>query len=258
MLFVLMLSALSLTACGFEIVETGSSGVKKTMGKVEPESLPAGFYTYNPFITTIYEIDNQTQRFDGKTSVYTRDVQQANIALAINYNLDPKYTVKMFSEVGIPYEDKLIPQVVNGALKNVIGKWNAIDLIANRQKATTEIQDSIAGSLGKAGLIVTQVELTDVAFATQFENAVEAKVVAVQRAEEARNKTVEIEENAKQRIIAAKADAEAMQIKTEALSKSQSLVAYEAVQKWNGVLPKIIGGNGANMLNIPAGILEDK
>ncbi len=40
------------------------------------------------------------------------------------------------------------------------------------------------------------------------------------------------------RVIAAKADAEAMRIKTEALTGNAKLVEYEAVQKWNGEQPE--------------------
>ena len=53
----------------------------------------------------------------------------------------------------------------------------------------------------------------------------------------------EIEEQAKQKVMAAEAEAKSMAIRSEALSKNQNLVAYEAVQKWNGVLPVNIYGS---------------
>lgn len=257
LLILLCLPALALSACGVEVVDAGHTGVKKTLGKIDDETLlTAGMYFVNPFTTDIIKMDNRVQRADGETSTYTKDVQQANIAYVINYNLQPSQSAIILMEVGRDYEEKIIPQVVKGSMKNVVGQWNAIDLIANRQKASQQIMALIQEELKQSGIIVSNLELTDVSYQEQFEKAVEDKVTAVQRAEEAKNNTVRVQEEANQRIIAAKADAEAMTIKTEALKQSQSLVMYEAVQKWDGVLPRIVGGDGGTLLNIPADVLQ--
>jgi hypothetical protein len=43
-------------------------------------------------------------------------------------------------------------------------------------------------------------------------------------------------------VIAAKAEAESIQIRAAALEKNPRLVELEAVQKWDGKLPHITGG----------------
>ena len=58
-------------------------------------------------------------------------------------------------------------------------------------------------------------------FDDAYEHAVEQKVVAIQSAQQAKNETVRIEEQAKQTIVTAKAQAEAMTIQSEALSKNK-------------------------------------
>ncbi len=238
----------SLTGCGAEIVEPGHSGIKKTLGKVEPDPLPPGFYLYNPMISTVFEVDNRVQRLENTTEVYTKDVQQVDVTYVINYNLQPAKTVEIYTEVGKDYADILIPQAIEGIMKNTIGKWNAIELVSNRGQASAGVSDAINVELEKHGIKVSGFQMTNLKFRQEFEAAVEAKVNAVQKAEEARNNTVQVEEQAKQRVIAAEADAKAMQIQTAALKESQSLVLYEAVKKWNGVLPSIVTGEGSNML----------
>ena len=79
-------------------------------------------------------------------------------------------------------------------------------------------------------------------------------MVAFQRASEAKNKTVQIAEEATQKVLQAKAEAEAMRIKANALSQNKSLIGYEWVQKWDGKTPLIMGGN--NLLSIPPQFLE--
>jgi regulator of protease activity HflC (stomatin/prohibitin superfamily) len=245
------LMTLAVAGCGVEVVDAGEAGIKKTFGKVEQEPLSPGFYLYNPFTSDVITMDVRTLRFENQTPTYTKDVQQANISYVINYNLEFSSVVRVYSEVGQNWADVLIPQVINGEMKNVIGRWNAIELVSNRQKASLEIEQGIASKLKQDGVIVTGFELTNIDYNDEFEQAVEKKVVAVQKAEEAKNQTVQIEERAKQTIIAANADAEAMKIKTAALKESQSLVLYEAVKKWNGVLPKIMSGEAGTILNVP-------
>ncbi|MDI1229206.1 MAG: prohibitin family protein [bacterium] len=239
------------------VVDAGHTGVKKTLGKVDKDAYPPGVYIVVPVMSSITQLDNRVMRLDGDTSVYTKDVQQAQIKYALNYSLDASATVKMYTEVGIFWSDKLIPQVITSSMKNVIGQWAAMDLIANRLKAQNGIEEMIASDLKAQGISISAFALTNIDFQDQFENAVEAKVVAVQSAEMAKNQTVQIEEQAKQRLIAARADAESMMIKNEALAKNQSLIMYEAVQKWDGQLPKITGGgSGGNFLNIPESMLS--
>ena|SRR3990167_5904968 len=103
----------------------------------------------------------------------------------------------------------------------------------------------------KRDVIVTRLDFLSLDFNDAYESAVESKVVAIQRAAEAKNKTIQIEEEAKQKIKTAEADAQAMRIKTAALSQSKSLVQYEAVQKWNGQLPKMmLGGQSIPMIDL--------
>ena len=238
------------TACGFEVVDTGYRGIETKYGKVEDVSLEEGLYFYNPLTSNITEIDVRTQKWELATSVYTKDVQQAKLTGAINYNLDKTKAHVVFEEAGRDWAAVLIPQVVEGAIKNVIGKWDAVDLVANRDKAAATIKEAIIAGLKDRGVTVTHFEIANIDFADEFEKAVEAKVVAIQRASESENKTKQIEEEAKQKVIAAKAEAESMRIRANALTQNAALVEYEAVQKWDGKLPQYILGGATPFINI--------
>lgn len=226
----------------FTTVDTGHRGIQTTFGKVNSEVLSEGLYFFNPLTSAIHEVDVRTQTWSTDTTCYTKDIQTAKLNFTLNYNLEPNAAAEIYKTVGTNWSATLLPQVVQGTLKDIIGKWDAVDLIANRGKANTAIQDAITTALADKHIIVTKFEITNIDYNDEFEKAVEAKVNAVQHAAEAQNKTVQVKEEANQRVIAAKADAEAMQIKSNALSQNQNLVAYEAVQKWNGVLPTMITG----------------
>ena len=241
-----------LTACGFEVVDTGHRGVLTRFGEVDMKagSLPEGFYTYNPLTQSMREMDVRTKRFENTTNTYTKDVQQADITYVVNYNLSPDSAHVMFKEVGTDWEKAVMLPVLEGAFKQVIGTWDAVDLIANREKATRVAEKSVKDALSARGVIITRLEMVNIAYQKEFEQAVERKVTAIQTAIEEQNRTRQIEEQAKQKVIDAKAQAESMRIRANALTQNAKLVEYEAVQKWDGKLPQYMLGDSTPFINI--------
>lgn len=241
---------LSLSGCGFEIVDTGNRGIETRFGEVVGEPLPEGMQFYNPLTSNISEMSVRTQTWTVDSTAYTKDVQQAKIAFSVNYNLDPAAVLNIYKTVGEHWEERLVMQAVPAVMKNVIGKWEAVELVANRNKATAEIEKNLIETLGAQGVIVSRFEITNIDYDAAFEKAVEAKVVAIQKAAEAENKTKQVAEEARQQLITAKAFAEGMKIKSDALAQNKSLVDYEAVMKWDGKLPQYTFGNSVPIINI--------
>ena len=248
----LSVTALSfiLVGCGFAIVDTGHRGVKTRFGEVISGPLPEGFYLYNPLTTSIVELDIRVQKWVKETLCYTRDIQNVRVSYTINYRPDPANMANFYKEVGFDWDAKLLPQIVEGKIKETIGKYDAVQLISDRQQATADIQTLIAEELKANKIEMVNFEITNFNYNDAFEHAVEAKVVAIQTAEEAKNKTVRVQEEANQKIIAAKAEAESMRIRAKALTQNKGLVEYEAVQKWNGKLPQYMMGNSVPFLNL--------
>ena len=232
-------------SCGFEIVDTGHRGIETRFGEVVGKSLPEGLHFYNPFTSNITELDVRVNRSELDLQTYTKDVQQAVIRVVTTYSLNKDAAHLVFQEYGIDYAVKILPQAVEGAAKAVIGNWDAVDLISNREKARALIELNLAASVKDKHILISKFEITDIAYNETFEVAVEKKVTAIQYAIEAKNKTVQIQEEANQQVIKAKAQAESMTIRAQALSSNKNLIEYEAVQKWNGVLPTMMLSNGA-------------
>ncbi|NQZ02137.1 MAG: prohibitin family protein [Bdellovibrionales bacterium] len=245
-------AALSLlvSGCGFAIVDTGHRGIKTRFGEVVSEPMPEGFYMYNPFTTDVIELDIRVQKWTKKTLCYTKDIQNVEVTYTINYRPDASYMAEFYKQVGKDWAMKLLPQIVEGKIKEVVGKYDAVKLVAERQEATTQMTEQIKSAMDNAHIQMVNFEVTNLDYNNAFENAVEAKVVAIQTAEEAKNKTVRIREEADQKIIAAKAEAESMRIRARALTQNKSLVEYEAVQKWNGVLPQYMMGNSVPFIQM--------
>lgn len=232
------------------IVDVGQRGVKTTLGKVSPESYSEGVHFVTPFISHIHTMDVKTQKSNIATTVFTKDIQQARLTYVVNYNLQPDSVHKMYREVGKDYKEKIVIPIVEGTIKNVIGGWNASDLIANRSKATSDILAQLQEQLSDNYINVTDFQITDIDYSDAFEKAIESKVTAEQEALKAKNQTVKVQEEAKQKVISAEAEARSMAIRAQALTQNKALVEYEAVKKWDGKFPTYMMGNSVPFINI--------
>lgn len=232
------------------IVGVGERGVKVTLGKVSPQSYTEGIHLITPFISKIKNMDVKTQKTYIETDLYTKDIQQAKISYVINYNLQPQNAHNMYREVGTGYVDNILMPVVEGTIKDVIGRWNAQDLVANRESATVDILGKLQKQLAPRYINVTGFQITDINYSGGFERAIESKVTAEQEALKAKNRTVQIQEEAKQKLISAEAEAKSMQIRATALTQNKALVEYEAVQKWDGKLPEYMLGGSVPFINV--------
>lgn len=251
-ILVVFLSALALSGCGFEQVDTGHRGVKVTWGEVDEKagSMPEGLYWYNPFSSNIYEMDVRVSKWESDTEAYTKDVQQAKIGFAVTYALDSEKAHMIFKEVGRDWADRLLSQVVVGSMKDAIGKWEAEKLITNRELAQKEAGELIRSSMAPKFVAIKDFQITNIDYSDQFEKAVEDKVVAQQRAIEEANRTKQVEEQAKQTIEKAKAEAQSITIRASALEKNAKLIELEAVNKWNGVLPQYVLGGAVPFIDV--------
>lgn len=235
-----------LSGCGMEQIPEGARGIPTRFSKLDGEPLGPGLHFYNPFTSDIEEFDVKEQKLEGTTDAFTKDTQVVKISYAVTLYPDPKAVNELYSQFGKrEWGEKIVPQAVLGAIKDVVGQYEASDLVGKREIATKVAQDEIARTLKERHVIVTRLDWTNLDFDDQYEKAVEQKVTAVELAKAEKNKTVQIQEQANQTVATAKADAEAMRIKSQALSQNKNLVGYEIATRWDGKLPQIVLGSGA-------------
>jgi prohibitin 2 len=248
--FAIMFAALGLNACGFKTIDEGHRGLEKRFGQVIGDQLSPGLHFYNPLTSSIIELDIKEHAWEGEESCFTADTQEVKVKFTATVYPKQEQVRHLYSQFGEGWDNKIIPQILQSAIKDVIGQYRADDIIAKRDQARTKAFEELQKALEERGLTATRLDFTNLDFNDEYEKAVEAKVVATQKALEAKNKSVQIQEEANQKIMSAKADAESMRIKSQALQQNKGLVQYEAVQKWDGHLPSTMLGNSTPIINL--------
>ena len=172
--FLIVVVVILLLVCNpVAMVGVGERGVKVTLGQVSPHSYTEGIHVVTPFVSKIHTMNVKTQKMHPATTVFTKDIQQARIEYVVNYNLQPENVHKVYREVGKNYQDIIIVPTVEGVLKNIIGTWNASDLISNRTKATNDILKQLQEQLADNYINVTDFQIVDIDYSDAFEKAVE-------------------------------------------------------------------------------------
>ncbi|MBP5605528.1 MAG: hypothetical protein J6X60_08295, partial [Ruminiclostridium sp.] len=233
-------------------------GVKYRFGKIVEDNLSAGLNFCIPFVEEIEQVDVRDQIYSVMADAYTSDTQSVNeLQLKLNYRYSSAMLSNIIRDTGISnVESKLLVPNVAKIAKDAIGKVKAEDLVQSRSEVQSKIQSELTQVLNPYGIVVTAFAIENLTFDPTFEASIQEKVIAAQDALKMENKTKEKQEQAKQIVIQAQAEADSQVALAEAEAKAISLIEdqladspnyidYYKIQKWNGILPQVIG-DGVN------------
>ncbi len=250
------LFALILIFSTFGTISTGEIGIKTNLGKVVGTVQP-GLYFKLPFVEGVTSMDTQIQKEQADAGAASKDLQTVQAKVAINYNVDAGKAQDLYSRIGTEYKVRVIDPAIQEVVKAVTAQYTAEELITKRPEITDKIQTSLSERLGAFDISVSSVSITNFDFSGTFNAAIEAKVTAEQNALAAKNKLDQVNYEAQQTVAKAKAEAEAIGLKSQAANNEKYVslkaleVQEEAIAKWNGKLPdQFIPGSAMPFINL--------
>ena len=116
----------------------------------------------------------------------TIDLQMVNISLRVLFRPDSTQLHSLYRFLGKDYDGRVLPSVVNEVLKSVVARYNAAQLLTQREQVSQKIRDSLAERLRDFYIVLDDVSITDLHFGPEFTKAIEEKQIAQQQAERAK------------------------------------------------------------------------
>lgn len=253
-------------------VPVGSTGVVIRFGSTTGQTMTDGWHFKVPFIESVVDISNKVMKTDVAADSISRDLQAITSNISINYHLAAENSSDIYKRVGLTYEDTLLQPAIQEAVKAVMAKYSAEELITNRSVVSSEIGEEIRTKISTYGIIIDEFNLTNFSFSDEFDAAIEAKQIAeqdkIKAATEKEKKTIEAEAAAAEKTIAAEAEAEAIKTKAEAEAEaiktkadaqadankkirdslSKEVLENKKLETWDGVLPKVSAGSDASII----------
>jgi prohibitin 2 len=223
-------------------INAGNVGVKLTWGQADPTPLGPGLHFVLPIAQSISVLNVQTQLSTQEADAATSDLQDVSTTVAINYHINPADAVALYIHLGSDFADKIIAPAVQESMKQVAAQYSAAELITKRPEAKNQATELISQRLAVYNIVLDTLSITNFQFSPTFTQAIEAKVTAVQHAEQEQNNLVTAGIVAKQAVAQANGTAQSIKLIENQLEQSPNYIHYFALQKWNGVLPKVTGG----------------
>ena len=246
---ILVFALIVFASSGTYVVQPGFRGIAVTLGKVSPQFKPEGFGVKQPFVTRIQQMSVRQQTRPMPAECYSSDLQQVKMEVHVLYRVPERSVVKIFQEYASEPFDNLIAPRVQEAIKEVAASMSAEQIVKKREDVKIGALDLARKKIGADFLDVVDLVLYNITLSPELEQAIELKMVQEQEAEKAKFTQLKAQIEADTAIIRAKGEAEAIQVRGQALRDNPDFIRLQILQNWNGRSPLVVGSEGgASML----------
>lgn len=185
------------------------------------------------------------------------DMQMVSLTLRVLHKPDVRRLPAIYQNLGMDYDDRILPSIGNEVLKAIVAQFDAGELITQREVVSGRIREDLVKRAKEFNIFLEDVSITHLTFGQEFTNAVEQKQVAQQEAERARFIVEKAEQEKLASIIRAEGDAQAAELVSTAFKKFGmgivELRRFEASKEIAGQLSQsrnvvYLPANGSNML----------
>ena len=122
----------------------------------------------------------------------------------------------IFRNLGLDYDERVLPSITNEVLKAVVAQYNAEELLTKRDEVSDKIRFSLAKRAKDFNLEIEDVAITHLQYGMEFARAIEQKQVAEQEAERAKYVVQRADQERKAAIIKAEGESESAKLISDA------------------------------------------
>ena len=184
-----------ITSCVVQI-NAGHMGVQVLFGKVQEGILNEGLNFVNPLIE-VKDISLQTQNYtmsgvtdegnkagDDAIRVLSKDGLEVIIDLTVLYRVMPYEAPRLYREIGLSFEDKIIRPMARTGIRESASYIDAISLFSeNREAFQDKIRVRIEDEFKKRGIVLEQLLVRNITLPKSVKESIERKITAVQESQ---------------------------------------------------------------------------
>ncbi|XP_045132629.1 prohibitin-like [Portunus trituberculatus] len=219
-----------------------------------------GTHFFIPWVQKPIMFDIKTRPRNVPVVTGSKDLQTVNITLRVLFRPIGDQLPRIYTTLGIDYEDRVLPSITNEVLKAVVARYDAGELITQREKVSRNVSEQLTERSAQFGIILDDISITHLTFGKEFTQAVELKQVAQQEAERAKFLVDKAEQEKKAAIISADGDASAATLLAKAFGEAgEGLVELRRIEASEDIAYKLaknrnvvyLPNNQSTLLSLP-------
>lgn len=188
--------ALGIFSSMFKQIDAGKVGVTSLYGSVQPDVLESGLHLINPLLdVTAFDIQTQNytmsaihgegaQEGDDAIRVLSNDGLEVVIDLTVLYRITPADAPKIFKQIGVNYNDKIVRPVTRTRIRDNAVYYDAVALYSTkRNEFQQRIFKTIEADFKTRGLILEQLLIRNINLPPSVKASIESKINAEQDAQ---------------------------------------------------------------------------
>ncbi len=106
-------------------INSGEVGIRVRFGKVIEKRTQEGINFTIPFVEKIAKMNVKVQKTEVKTSSSSKDLQEVDMSIAVNYRIDSDRAIELYKTVGTGYETIILEPAIEESIKAVTSKYTA-------------------------------------------------------------------------------------------------------------------------------------
>jgi regulator of protease activity HflC (stomatin/prohibitin superfamily) len=131
-----------ITAASVKIVDAGHRGVLLHWNAVDLSNPPLdeGLHFVVPFADDVVNVEVRTLKYASEARSASKDLQTVETTVTVNYHPDKEGVHRLYKNLGLDYENRVIQPAIEETVKQVTANYNAEELITKRPLVKQDFQ----------------------------------------------------------------------------------------------------------------------